>query len=124
MSWKPEVDEILKRKELAKELGGADAVQRQHQLGKLTIRERVDRLADRGTFREEGPQAGFAETDENGKLISFEPANYVLGIGEIEGRRCVIGGEDFTQRGGSPSPASLLINQIDFIREGLFPKNA
>jgi len=107
MSWKPEVDEILKRKELAKELGGADAVKRQHQLGKLTIRERVDRLADRGTFREEGPQAGFAETDEDGKLISFQPANYILGIGEIGGQRCVIGGEDFTQRGGSPSPAGL-----------------
>ena len=107
MSWKPEVDEISKRKELAKEHGGAEAVERQHSYGKLTIRERIDALADDATFHEEGPQAGFAETDEDGRLKSFEPANYVLGVGEIGGQRCVIGGEDFTQRGGSPSPAGL-----------------
>ena len=107
MSWKPESDEILRRKELAKELGGAESVGRQHARGRLTIRERLERLADPGTFHEEGPQAGHAETDESGKLQSFQPANYLLGVGEIDGRPCVMGGEDFTQRGGSPSPAGL-----------------
>ena len=107
MSWKPEVDEIAQRKELAKELGGTEAVSKQHERGRLTIRERIASLADEGTFHEEGPQAGFGEEDENGRLTGFQPANYVLGIAEIDGRRCVLGGEDYTQRGGSPSPAGL-----------------
>ena len=59
----------------------------------------------RDSFREQGPLAGHAEVDENGSPISFTPANYVLGTGRIGGRPCVVGGEDFTLRGGSPSPA-------------------
>ncbi len=80
---------------------------RQHSYGKWTIRERVDRLADRGSFREEGPIAGQTEVDDEGTGTSFTPANYVLGTIEVGGRRCVVGGEDFTQRGGSPSEAGL-----------------
>ncbi len=47
------------------------------------------------------------KSDEEGKPTSFEPANYVLGVGRIDGRPCVVGGEDFTQRGGSPSTAGF-----------------
>ena len=54
MSWKPESDEIERRKELAQEMGGAEAVSRQHARGRLTIRQRLERLADPGTFHEEG----------------------------------------------------------------------
>jgi acetyl-CoA carboxylase carboxyltransferase component len=107
MSWKPEAEEIARRRKLALEHGGADAVARQHQAGRLAIRERIDRLIDAGTFREQGPIAGHAETDEHGQLLSFTPANYVLGIAKLDGRPCVVGGEDFTQRGGSPSAAGL-----------------
>ena len=42
MSWKPEVDGIEQRRRLAQQLGGADAVAKQHELLRLTIRERVD----------------------------------------------------------------------------------
>ena len=107
MSWKPEVDEIAERKRLAKAMGGEESVARQHSYGKRTIRERIDALLDAGSFKEHGPQAGFGERDEDGKLTGFVPGNYVLGVGTIGGRRCVVGGEDFTLRGGSPSPAGL-----------------
>jgi len=107
MSWKPEVDEIRKRRELALALGGEKAIEKQHGRGRLTIRERIDGLLDAESFREEGPQAGYGERDENGNLISFTPANYILGFGKLDGRPCVVGGEDFTQKGGSPSPAGL-----------------
>jgi acetyl-CoA carboxylase carboxyltransferase component len=107
MSWKPEVEGIEKRRELAAGHGGEEAVAVQHSLGRLTIRERIAALADADSFREQGPIAGHAEHDENGALRSFSPANYVLGIAKINGRPCVLGGEDFTQRGGSPSPAGL-----------------
>ncbi|MDH3687150.1 MAG: hypothetical protein OEP95_13050 [Myxococcales bacterium] len=107
MSWKPEVDGIEARRKLALELGGEEAVSRQHEKGRLTIRERIDGLLDADSFDEQGPIAGSAEVDEHGHLVSFDGANYVLGTGHLEGRPLVVGGEDFTQRGGSPSPAGL-----------------
>ena len=107
MSWKPEAEEIARRKRLALEMGGPDAVERQHGMGRLTIRERITGLVDPDSFAEQGPQAGSAEVDDAGELVSFTPANYVLGLARIGGRPCAIGGEDFTQRGGSPSSAGL-----------------
>ncbi len=107
MSWKREVDGIEQRRRRAAELGGSEAVAKQHELGRLTIRERIDAVVDDGSFQEQGPIAGDSEVGEDGELVSFTPANYVLGLARIDGRPCVVGGEDFTQRGGSPSPAGL-----------------
>ena len=107
VSWKREADEIERRRQLAQGLGGAEAVAAQHAQGRLTVRERIEALLDPQTFREHGPIAGHAELDDAGNLRAFTPANYVLGMGRIDGRPCVVGGEDFTQRGGSPTPAGL-----------------
>jgi acetyl-CoA carboxylase carboxyltransferase component len=107
LSWKSEVDEIEHRRELAKQMGGEEAVDKQHDRGRLTVRERIDALADAGSFHEHGPLAGHPEHDDDGNLVDFSPANYVLGFAKVDGRPVVIGGEDFTQRGGSPSPAGL-----------------
>jgi acetyl-CoA carboxylase carboxyltransferase component len=116
MSWKPEVDGIEKRRQFALQQGGEEAVAGQHAKGRLTIRERIDGLLDPGTFQEQGPIAGVSQTDENGELTGFTPANYVLGLGRIDGRLCAVGGEDFTLRGGSPSPAgfrkSVMIEEL------------
>ena len=107
MSWEREVEEIERRRARAAELGGPAAVARQRGQGRLTVRERIDALLDPGSWREQGPTAGYAEVDEAGRAVGFEPANFVLGLGSIDGRRCAVGGEDFTLRGGSPSPAGL-----------------
>jgi len=107
VSWKPEVEGIEERRARAAGLGGPDAVATQHELGRLTVRERIEALSDPETFREHGPIAGHSEVGEDGELRSFTPANYVVGVAKIGGRPCVLGGEDFTQRGGSPSPAGL-----------------
>jgi acetyl-CoA carboxylase carboxyltransferase component len=107
MSWKREVDEIQRRRELAAELGGADAVAAQHAKGRLTVRERIAALVDDGSFREHGAIAGQSETDAEGRLKSFQPANVVTGIARIDGRPVVIGGDDFTIRGAAYSAAGL-----------------
>jgi acetyl-CoA carboxylase carboxyltransferase component len=107
MSWKREVEGIEERRRRALELGGSEAVARQHELGRLTIRERIEALADPGSFREQGPLAGHSELGDDGEIRSFTPANYVLGLAQLDGRPCVVGGEDFTLRGGSPSAAGL-----------------
>jgi len=107
MSWKPEVEEIEARRESARVMGGTEAVDRQHERGRLTIRERLDALVDAGSLEEQGPIAGETDYDDEGRPTAFHPANYLLGLAQIDGRRIVVGGEDFTQRGGSPSAAGL-----------------
>ena len=107
MSWQKEADELARKRALAREQGGAEAVARQHGKGRLTIRERIAAMADEGSFRELGAAAGEAQRDEEGTLTGFAPANFVLGFGEVQGRRCVVGGEDFTLAGGSPNEAGL-----------------
>ncbi|MBJ19847.1 MAG: propionyl-CoA carboxylase [bacterium] len=107
MTWKPEVDEIEARRRAATSMGGPEAIERQHERGRLTIRERLDALVDEGSLEEQGPIAGESERDENGDIIAFHPANYLLALATLGGRRIVVGGEDFTQRGGSPSPSGL-----------------
>ena len=51
MSWKDEVEELEKRKKLSYRMGGEKNVQRQHELGKLTARERIEALTDPDSFR-------------------------------------------------------------------------
>ncbi len=75
-------------------------VVRQRARGKLTCRERIDLLLDAGSFREVGSLAGFADYDEEGRVIGFTPANHVGGWGKIVGRTVVVCADDFTSRGG------------------------
>lgn len=107
MTWDKHVEEISAKRNHAKSLGGEEAVARHHAKGRLTVRERVEALLDAGSFREVGGAAGGAERDESGQLTGFTPANFVLGFGAIAGRACVVGGEDFTLKGGSPNAAGL-----------------
>ena len=101
MSWEPELEELGERKRMARQMGGPEKVARQHNGGRLTVRERIDQLVDEGTFREVGAIAGKAEYDENNKLKNLTPANRVSGRARINGRHVVVSGDDFTVRGGS-----------------------
>src|SRR3989442_2902454 len=82
-------------------MGGVDKVKRQHDQGRLTVRERIDRLIDKNSFHEIGAISGIAEYDEHGELKNLTPANCVFGRGKIDGRTVVVVGDDFTVRGGS-----------------------
>lgn len=101
MSWIEEIEELSERSELAEQMGGADKVARQHEFNKLTIRERIDAIADPGSFHEIGKLAGVASYDDDGKLLEFTPANFVFGTATIQGRPVILSGDDFTVRGGS-----------------------
>jgi acetyl-CoA carboxylase carboxyltransferase component len=100
VSWEPELEELRRREELARQMGGAERVERQHAAGRLTVRERIARLFDKGTFHETGMLAGRADY-EDGELTAFLPANVVVGQGRIDGRRAIVQGDDFTVRGGA-----------------------
>jgi acetyl-CoA carboxylase carboxyltransferase component len=101
MSWQPELDELRERERMARAMGGAEKVQRQHDGGRLTVRERIERLIDADSFHEVGAIAGKAEYDAAGKLKGLMPANCVMGRATIDGRPVVVLGDDFTVRGGS-----------------------
>jgi acetyl-CoA carboxylase carboxyltransferase component len=107
VSWEEEVREINRRRELAKQQGDKEGIARQHASGCLTIRERIDAILDEGTFQEHGKTTAIPDYDNEGNLTGFVPANYVLGFGKIDDRRVVVGGEDFTLKGGSPNSAGL-----------------
>ena len=91
-------------------MGGADKVERQHHFGKLTVRERIDELVDPGTFHEIGAIAGKQVLQVDGTR-RFQPANFVMGRAQLDGRPIVVGGDDFTVRGGA-SDASIAAKQV------------
>ena len=101
MSWERDVEELRRREALARQMGGAEKVQRQHDGGKLTVRERIDRLLDAGSFHEIGVLAGVARHGADGSVEAFTPANLVVGRGRIDSRPVVVAGDDFTVRGGA-----------------------
>lgn len=82
-------------------MGGADKVKRQRDQGRLTVRERIDKVLDPKTFHEVGAISGIAEYNEAGELKMLTPANCVFGRGKVDGRPVVVVGDDFTVRGGS-----------------------
>ena len=63
MSWQDEVDELNRQEQLAREMGGKEGIDFQHGRGKLTVRERIDLLADENSFHEVGTLTGTAEWD-------------------------------------------------------------
>ena len=101
-SWDDALAELEYIRSLAREMGGPERIKRQHDAGRYTVRERVDRLVDPGTFVEAGSLVGAAEYNEDGDLRDFTPGAYVMGFAEINGRSVVVGGHDFTISGGSP----------------------
>ena len=52
--WMPEIEEIRRRREAALAMGGPQKVARQRAAGRLTVRERIELLADPGSFAEIG----------------------------------------------------------------------
>src|SRR5919199_326989 len=74
VTWGPELEELRRREEQARQLGGAERVARQHAAGRSTVRERLDLLLDPGSFEEYGALAGRA-TYEDGRLVEFRPSN-------------------------------------------------
>ena len=83
--------------------GGEKATERHRSRGKLTARERIDRLVDPGTaFLELNALAAWELYDGQAPA-----AGIVTGIGVVEGRQCVIVANDATVKGGSYFPLTV-----------------
>jgi acetyl-CoA carboxylase carboxyltransferase component len=97
------VSELRERSTAVARGGGERAVERHRSRGKLTARERVDRLVDPGSaFLELNALAAWELYD--GQAPS---AGIVTGIGVVEGRECVVVANDATVKGGSYFPLTV-----------------
>jgi propionyl-CoA carboxylase beta subunit len=94
--------EILEEKDKEAELGGGSArIQRQHELGKLTARERANLLLDKGTFVELDKFVVHRCTDFNMDKNKILGDGVVTGYGKVDGRQVFVFAQDFTVFGGS-----------------------
>ena len=97
------VGELRERTALVARGGGDKALERHRSRGKLTARERIDRLVDPGSsFLELNALAAWELYDGDAPA-----AGIVTGIGVIEGRQCVVVANDATVKGGSYYPLTV-----------------
>lgn len=83
--------------------GGADRIEKQHNAGRLTARERIDVLLDPGTFVEFDKFVVHRTTDFNMDKNKFMGDGVVSGYGKVNGRLIYVYAQDFTVFGGSLS---------------------
>ncbi len=94
----------LREKSAAAELGGGQRrIETQHKKGKLTARERIDRLLDKNTFEEFDKFVLHESTEFGLDKNRFLGDGVVTGYGKIEGRLVCVYAQDFTVMGGSLS---------------------
>ncbi len=97
--WGPLVGDLATRKARALEMGGEKLVERQHSLGKLTVRERLDLLVDPGTWVEYGLLADHMDAGLGDRTLAADGA--ITGVGAVDGRLVAIAAYDFTVMAGS-----------------------
>src|ERR1035437_6591426 len=88
-------------------MGGPEKIQRQHDAGRLTVRERLAALLDAGSFQEIGGLAGTAAYHDDGELASFTAANFVAGAARVAGLKIGGGGAVFPTRGAGADAAII-----------------
>lgn len=93
MPFEKELKELEERRARVLQMGGAEKIQKQHDRGKLSARERIDQLLDPGSFFEIGM---FNHSDVPGMEEKTPADSKVGGYGKIDGRRVVVISNDFT----------------------------
>src|SRR6187402_5325 len=97
------IEQLEDRRAKAREGGGAARIEAQHKRGKLTARERIDLLMDKGSF-EEFDMFVEHRTAEFGMAAQKIPGDGVVtGWGTVNGRTVFVFAKDFTVFGGSLS---------------------
>ncbi len=81
--------------------GGQDRIDLQHSLGKLTARERIDKLVDAGSFDEIGSLVRDSRPPYDGQARPSPGEGVVMGFGKVKGRPVMLFSMDFTVMSGS-----------------------
>lgn len=103
-----QISQMVQRQEKIKRGGGKSRIEKQHQKNKMTARERIDYLIDKGTtFYEIGTFAAFEMYEEHGGCPA---AGVITGIGRVEGSRVMIVANDATVKAGAWFPMTCKKN--------------
>jgi len=95
------IEELRKRKAAMLDPNRKDAIRKQHERGKLSARERLELLMDRGSFQETDPFAVHRSHDFGMERNRPAGDGVVTGYGTIDGRKLFVASQDFTVFGGS-----------------------
>src|SRR5579864_7104878 len=114
------VSAVRNEEEQIREGGGAKAIESQHSKGRLTARERIQKLVDPGSFFELGIYAGYRMYDEWGGAPG---AGVITGLARIETRMVMIIANDATVKAGSffPMTAKKVIRAQNIAIENRIP---
>ncbi|MBX3728091.1 MAG: acyl-CoA carboxylase subunit beta [Candidatus Sumerlaeia bacterium] len=105
MTVKEKIEELRRRKAALFLGGGQDRIDKHHQSGKLTARERLAKLLDEGTFLEDFLFAAHRATHFGMAGKEFPGEGVVTGCGKVEGRLIHLASQDFTVAGGAVGEA-------------------
>jgi acetyl-CoA carboxylase carboxyltransferase component len=97
------LDDLERRRALARGMGGEERIARQHESGRLTARERVDLLIDEGSWYEIGL---LAEPELRRERYAAADA-IVAGLARIEGRKVCVLAVDATVLAGTTAPVNM-----------------
>lgn len=103
MATNPRVERLQKLRKKALKGGGEARIEKQHDKGKLTARERIDLLLDKGSFEEIDKFVTHRSTAFGLDKKQFLGDGVVTGLGKIHGRPVYVFSQDFTVFGGSLS---------------------
>ena len=101
MSENPKIKQLNDLKARSRLGGGTERVDAQHKKGRLTARERLDLLLDKGSFREVDAFVVHRTHDFDLDKQKFMSDSVITGWGTIEGRLTYVFSQDFTVFGGS-----------------------
>ena len=101
MSKQTKTQHLREQKVKSRLGGGTERIDSQHKKGRLTARERIDLLLDKGSFREVDAFVQHRTHDFNLDKQKYMSDSVVTGWGTIEGRLVYVFSQDFTVFGGS-----------------------
>lgn len=99
--WLAELTELKARRDMARAMGGKQALDKIRADGRMNARERIATLLDAATWRELGSIAGKGHYDADGHFKSLDPSNAIIGTGCIAGRKVALHVDDYSIRAGS-----------------------
>ncbi len=105
MAGDPKIEQLRALKQKALLGGGEERIAKQHAQGKLTARERLDFMLDKGSFRELDVFVTHRSHDFGLEKQRYMGDGVVTGYGTVEGRLVYVFSQDFTVFGGSLSEA-------------------
>ncbi len=117
------LEELKQRRERILQMGGTKAIDERRKKGQMSVRERVERFFDPGTFTEIGMHVKHRTTAFGMERREIPAEGVVTGFGKVDGRHVVVAAEDFTAMAGTFGEyhGKKFVRAVDFAKENGWP---